>query len=73
MAKKNNKILNSYNIKSIIFGCPAILLTIIYSTIVGEENERYLIYALPYFIMSFSYLKLHNVFKKNKYITVLKK
>ena len=73
IAKKNNKILNSYNIKCIIFGCPAILLTILYSTIVGEENSRYLIYALPYFIMSFSYLKPHNIFKKNKYITVLKK
>ena len=72
ISKKNNKILNSYNIKCLVFSCPAILLTIIYSTIVGEENSRYLIYALPYFIMSFSFIKVHNVFKKNKIITVIK-
>ena len=38
-------------------GFPAILLSILYSTIIGEENSRYFLYSIPYFIISFAYIK----------------
>ena len=63
---KSNKYkkMNLDNIRTLIFGLPALLITVLYSTIVGEENSRYLIYALPYFLISFIYIKPENIFNK---------
>tara|TARA_B110000971_G_C19993818_1_gene493243 strand:+ start:1407 stop:1574 length:168 start_codon:yes stop_codon:yes gene_type:complete len=50
---------------AIVIGLPVILITILYLIIVGEENDRYLIYGIPYFIISFAYL---NIFAAIKYL-----
>ena len=65
VSSKKTNLFNQNHLKSIVFGVPAILITIIYSIIVGEENMRYLIYATPYFIISFAYL-LPNKNKKTE-------
>ena len=64
-----SKKLNYDQINIISIGFPAILLTILYSTIIGEENSRYFIYAIPYYVISFSYIKfpknLQKLFKSS--------
>ena len=70
---KKNIPLNDNNIKTLFFGFPAILITILYSIIVGEENSRYLIYAIPYFTLSFVYILPKNILQSINFLTMLKK
>ena len=60
---KKTNFMSDYNFKVYsIISTIAILISLIFSTMSGEENDRYFMQAMPYYIFSFTILL--DLFKK---------